>query len=353
MSTVTADFLIVGGGIAGAMLGHRLTREGASVVILEMEDRPGYHSTGRSAAALIESYGPPGVRALTTASVDFYENPPDGFTETPLMRPRGMLLCATAADTDALDDAVAELPTLERIDEAQALRLHNGLRPGVFEGGFAYEASVRDIDVEAIHQGALRSFRRQGGAIHVNAEVTSAVRESGIWRLETKAGGFEAPVIIDAAGAWGDILAQRCGVTPIGLQPKRRSVGVVQVQGGQAPVDPHWPMALSASETWFFKPDGTNLWCSPADATPVDPHDAWPDDMDIAMGIEGMCDATGYEIEKLVGSWAGLRTFTPDGELRIGFDTEVDGFFWLVGQGGYGFQTAPGATEKAASLLLV
>lgn len=346
----TTDVLIVGGGIAGATVGEKLTRDGYRAAILEMEDRPGYHTTGRSAAALIESYGPPAVRELTGASLAFFENPPDGFTETPLLSQRGMMTAARAEEVAALEKFCADFPGVQRLTESEALSIHGGLAPGVFEGGFAYEPSVRDVDVAAFHQAALRAFKRQGGAIHVNAELTAGRREGGAWHVETMAGRFEAPVLIDCAGAWGDVVAERCGVAPVGLQPKRRTVAVVEVKGGNGPVDPTWPMADGPGACWFFKPDGNRLWCSPADETPVDPHDAWPDDMDVAEGVDAMERATGYEVTKLVHAWAGLRTFTPDGDLHIAQAANAEGFIWLVGQGGYGFQTAPAAAERAAAL---
>lgn len=343
------DFAVVGAGIAGASLAWRLAPQ-ASVVVLEREAQPGYHATGRSAAMFMESYGPPGVRALTRASRPFYEHPPAGFTGHPLLAPRGALYAATHEQASSLDNVRAELEAtgshVERLDAAAALRLAPCLRPDLLHGAL-YERDAQDIDVGALHQAFLRGAR---GSVRTNAPLTFARRENGVWVIDAGGRKLSARTLVNAAGAWADEVAQAAGAAPLGLVPRRRSAFTFKPPEG---LDvSRWPAVVGIDETWYFKPDAGQLLGSPANADDTHPHDVVPEELDIATGIWRIEETTTLTIRRPTATWAGLRTFAPDGEIVIGFDPAVEGFFWLAGQGGYGIQSAAGASELAASLLL-
>ncbi len=347
------DVAVVGAGIAGASLAWRLAAR-CRVLLLERESQPGLHSTGRSAAMFMESYGPPQVRALTRAGRAFCTAPPAGFTDVPVLAPRGVLYVAAPGQQDLLDQTWAALAgsgsRIERVSAADALARVPVLRPERVLAAIA-EPDAMDVDVHALHQGFLRGLKRQGGALRCDAEVESARREGATWTL-TLAGGerVKATTLVDAAGAWADDLAQHCGVPPVGLVPHRRSAFVFKPPEG---LDPGaWPTVCGIDEGWYFKPDAGRLLGSPANADPVPPHDVVPEELDIALGIHRIEEATTLSIRRPERTWAGLRSFVPDGELVIGFDPAAEGFFWLAGQGGYGIQSAAGASALAASLLL-
>ena len=347
------DFAIVGAGIAGASLAFRLAPQ-ASVLLLEAEIQPGLHSTGRSAAMFMESYGPPQVRALTRASRGFYESPPPGFAEVPLVGPRGALYAAWQGQEAELDRLHAELQAtgtvVERLDAAATLaRVPVLRREGLL--GAVWEADALDIDVDALHQGLLRGARRAGAEVWTEAVLQAATRQADAWTVQLQDGRrLHARVIVDAAGAWADEVAQRCGVPPLGIQPKRRSAFTFDAPEG---VDARrWPTVAGVAEDWYIKPDAGQLLGSPANADPVPPHDVQPEELDIALGIDAIQRDTTLTIRRPRRTWAGLRSFTPDGELAIGFDARAAGFFWLAGQGGYGIQSAAGASALTASLLM-
>ncbi|MFO1272409.1 MAG: FAD-dependent oxidoreductase [Rubrivivax sp.] len=347
------DVAVVGAGIAGASLAWRLAAR-CRVLLLERESQPGLHSTGRSAAMFMESYGPPQVRALTRAGRDFYTAPPAGFTDVPVLAPRGVLYVAAPGQQDLLDETWAALAgsgsRIERVSAADALARVPVLRPERVLAAIA-EPDAMDVDVHALHQGFLRGLKRQGGVLRCDAEVESARRVGATWTL-TLAGGerVQAATLVDAAGAWADDLAQHCGVPPVGLVPHRRSAFVFKPPEG---LDAGaWPTVCGIDEGWYFKPDAGRLLGSPANADPVPPHDVVPEELDIALGIHRIEEATTLSIRRPERTWAGLRSFVPDGELVIGFDPAAEGFFWLAGQGGYGIQSAAGASALAASLLL-
>ncbi len=343
------DFAIVGAGIAGASLAWRLAPH-ARVVVLEREPQPGYHATGRSAAMFMESYGPPAVRALTRASRPFYERPPAGFTQAALLAPRGALYVATHEQASWLDSVRADLEAtgshVDRLDAAEALQLAPCLRPERLHGAL-YERDAQDIDVAALHQGFLRGAR---GTVRTASELKSARRGNGAWTLECGEETLTARTLVNAAGAWADEVAQAAGAAPLGLMPRRRSAFTFRPPEG---VDAsRWPAVVGIDETWYFKPDAGQLLGSPANADDTHPHDVVPEELDIATGIWRIEEATTLSIRRPTATWAGLRTFAPDGEIVIGFDPDCEGFFWLAGQGGYGIQSAAGASELAASLLL-
>ena len=347
------DVAIIGAGIAGASLGYRLAPR-CAVAVLERESQPGYHATGRSAAMFMESYGPPMVRALTRASRAFYEAPPAGFTAHPLLAPRGALYVATHEQAPLLDRTQAELEAsgsrVERLDAAATLAKAPCLRADTVHGAL-FEADAQDIDVSGLHQGFLRGLRARGGIVRTNAQVQGARREGEAWALQFADGEpLRARTVVDAAGAWGDEVASLFGAAAVGLQPRRRSAFTFKPPEG---VDVSvWPAVVGIDESYYFKPDASQLLGSPANADPTVPQDVAPEELDIAMGIHQIESATTLSIRRPSATWAGLRTFAPDGEMVIGRDGACPGFFWLVGQGGYGIQSAAGASELAAALLL-
>ncbi|KAA0684196.1 FAD-binding oxidoreductase [Roseomonas genomospecies 6] len=354
------DFLIVGGGMAGASAAYELAAHG-SVAVLERESQPGYHSTGRSAALYTQTYGHPVVRALTVASWDFYTNPPEGFSEHPLLTPRGVLLIGRADQTAALDRDFAEgrrlTPSVERLDRAQALARAPFLKTDYVDGA-VWEPEAMDMDVHAIHTGYLRGLKARGGRLVTDAGVEALERRDGLWIATTPAGTFAAPVLVNAAGAWADVLAGMAGVRPIGLVPKRRTAitfdPVFTDSGFPGPADgagiAGWPMVIDVDEQFYMKPESGRLMLSPADETPVEPCDVQPEELDIAIAIDRMEQAVRFSVRRIAHKWAGLRSFVADKVMVAGYDESADGFFWLAGQGGYGIQTAPAMGRTAAAL---
>jgi D-arginine dehydrogenase len=345
------DVAIVGAGIAGAALAWRLAPR-ARVLLLEREAHPGMHSTGRSAAMFMTSYGPPQARALTRASRETYARPPAELCERPLLADRGVLYVAWDGQQPALDATARELAAtataIDRIDAPAALARVPVLRAEGLIGALA-EPDAMDIDVAALHQGFLRSARRQGATLVCDAELAAAEREREGWSLRSADGrAWRAATLVDAAGAWADAVAALAGVAPVGLQPKRRSAFTFTPPPGAD--HRRWPTVVAIDESWYFKPDAGALLGSPANADPVAPHDVVAEELDIALGIAGITGHTTIAIRRPLRTWAGLRTFAADGELVIGWDPAVPGFFWLAGQGGYGIQSAAGAALLAAAL---
>ena len=343
------DVVVIGAGMAGASIAAFLS-EHRRVALIEAEDQAGYHTTGRSAALWTANYGPPDVRLLTRLSRPFYETPPEGFSSVPLLRQRTVLLLATEAQLPDLDAALAEGSGLRRVTPSEAAALLPALRPD-YASGAAVEQDAFDMDVSAIHQGFLRQLRSRNGVLALRSRAGKIERLSGAWRVETSSGTtFEAGAVVNASGAWGDEVAALAGAAPIGLVPKRRTAAIVDPSPWDAE---HWPMVLDVQENWYARPEArTRLMVSPADATPSHPHDVQPEEIDIAIGIDRMQQALAIPVHKVEHSWAGLRTFTPDGSLAFGWAPAVEGFFWCVGQGGYGIQTAPAAGRLAAALVL-
>lgn len=346
----SADFLIIGGGIAGASVGFFLAPHGR-VALLERESQPGYHSTGRSAALFLESYGTPQVRALTRASRAFFDAPSAGFADHPLLGPRGCMLVGTHEQGQLLQahwDLLRSMtPHARQLTAAEAIERVPVLRPEKLLGA-VLEPDAADMDVHAIHHGYLRGLRRAGGAVVCNAEVARMERTDSEWEVATSAGTWRAPVVINAAGAWADVIASLAGVPAIGLQPKRRAAFTFAPPAG---IDPrHWPCLVSADETWYVKHDAGMLLGSPANADPVHPHDVQPEELDIATAIDRIMQMTTLQIRRPARTWAGLRSFVADGDLVGGFDPAAEGFFWVAAQGGYGIQTSPAMGEACAAL---
>ncbi|HLZ75027.1 FAD-binding oxidoreductase [Phenylobacterium sp.] len=342
------DYLIVGSGMAGAGAAYELA-DGARVLLLEREDAHGYHTTGRSAALYSEVYGNAMIRGLTRASRPFFEAPPEGFAAHPLLSPRGCLYVGRPDQADALAAMLAAEPgALRFVSREEVLALVPALRPG-YVGSGLLEDGAMDADVEAIHQGFLRGAKARGVEIRLGQEVVAITPTAEGYSVGTASGEtFATRVLVDAAGAWADVVAGLAGVRPIGLTPMRRTAMIIDGPPG-ADVRA-WPMVIDADEDFYFKPDAGRLLVSPADETPAEPHDAWADEMDVAIGIERVQTAADIPVQRIVRSWAGLRSFVADRSPVIGFDAEAPRFFWLAGQGGYGVQTAPAAARAAAAL---
>ncbi len=344
--TRTADIIVIGGGIAGASAAAELAADGAKVLLLEMESQPGYHATGRSAAMYEPVDGAPLVRALTRASGPFLESPPEDFVEAPLLSPRGVLMLGYPGDEAAI--AAAKSAGYEEVDAAFAqARLPIVKTDGAI--AVLWDGLAQDIDVDALHAGRLRALRRAGGVVVTDATVQRGARADGVWQLETGGGNYEAPVVVAAAGAWTDLVAGSCGVRPVGLQPKRRSAAIIAGPAGMAVQD--WPEILPADISFYCKPMGGKLMLSPAEEDPMEPHDAWADDLRLAEAVERLETTLDMSVQRMERTWGGLRTFAPDGLPVVGFDQEADGFFWLAGQGGYGIQTSPALARVAAALV--
>src|SRR5882724_744878 len=351
MSPVTnADFIVIGGGIAGASVAYWLAPH-ARVVVLEREPQPGYHSTGRSAALFIETYGPEQVRILTRASRLFFENPGLGFAAHPLLTPRGTLFVATTEQERQLKEYWEEVrgssTVTRQLDRAETCSRVPVLRADRVIGS-VYEPEACDIDVHGMHQGYLRELRRRGGVLQCDAEVTRLEREGAQWRVHAGETTYCAPVVINAAGAWADTLARMAGAAPIGIEPRRRSAFTFPQPEGVAAAA--WPAVMSAEDDWYFKPEAGMLLGSPANADLVEPQDVQAEELDIALAIDRIESITTLTIARPTRVWAGLRSFVADGNLVGGFDTHTPGFFWVAAQGGYGIQTSAAMGEACAAL---
>ncbi|MGY2373997.1 NAD(P)/FAD-dependent oxidoreductase [Pseudomonas sp. SDO524_S393] len=343
------DFVVIGAGIAGASAAAHLAAHG-SVLLFETEDHPGYHSTGRSAALFSEIYGNAVVRRLTRASRDFLFEPPAGFAAGPLVTPRDVLFFGTPDQLDLLEQFRQDPDVAARTQVLSPSQVHElvpAFREG-YLGGAVLETGSADIDVDALHQGFLRQARAQGAEILTASRIEKLVYVDGRWRVNTHSGSFRAPVVVNAAGAWGDEVARSAGVAPLGLQPKRRTAALVDVPAGLDAA--RWPAAIAIDEQFYFKPDAGLLLISPADETDSPPCDAQPEELDVAIAVDRFEQATGAQVRRVSNSWAGLRVFSPDRTPVAGFDPVAKGFFWLVGQGGYGIQTAAALGRLTAAL---
>ncbi|WP_313605069.1 NAD(P)/FAD-dependent oxidoreductase [Comamonas jiangduensis] len=355
MTGTTWDVVVVGAGMAGASVGWQLAQAGQRVLLLERESQPGYHTTGRSAALFEEHYGPEQVQALTRASRAFYEHPPAGFVDTPILHPRGVMYVGTAAHKSLIDAAYAEAvehsPDAQRLD-GDALRAIVPVLNASIVDGFV-DDGARDIDVNALHQGFLRGLRHAHGELWCNAEVTALTHDGNTrrWSIALADGrSVQTAIVVNAAGAWADGLGELAGARAIGLVPARRSAFTFAVPEGMDAT--HWPAVISADESFYFKPDAGQLLGSPANADATYPHDVQPEEEDIATGIWNIEQATTLQIRRPSHTWAGLRSFVADGEMVIGWDDSVPNLFWVAAQGGYGIQSAAAYSLLARNLLL-
>jgi D-arginine dehydrogenase len=330
-----ADVVVIGGGIAGVSVAAELSAH-QSVTLLERESTLAYHTTGRSAALFFGSYGHPDTLPLTQRSLEWLENPP--FTDHDVLSPRGALTVAFSGELPELEGGIP-ITAEEAVDRVPVLDGRQLI-------GAVWEPEAADMDVAAIHQAYVRQLRSNGGNI-VQSRPVTALDRTTTWQITTPDGTWESDVVVNAAGAWGDEIAGLAGLHPVGLVPKRRTAFMVTAP----PDSERWPLVTDSGHSFYFKPDGVQLLCSPADETPSEPCDARPEDVDIALAIERINGVTDLAIRSVRSSWAGLRTFAPDGSMVIGPDPDEESFFWLVGQGGTGIQTAPAAAALAAGML--
>ena len=336
-----SDVIVIGGGIAGLSAGAQLSALG-KVLLLERESALGYHASGRSAALYEPNYGHPVVKALSHAGNDVYE------AIAGLLSPRGLLLLAGTHDATGFAAEARDMG-LSPIDIDAARAMVPILDPAAVAHA-AHSPLARDIDTDRLLQHYARAIRDAGGQIVTGAEVTAIRRKASGWTVTLGSGDtHRAATLINAAGAWADGVAALAGVAPKGIQPMRRSVARIPAPDGQDVSG--WPMMLGLGESWYAKPDAGALIVSPADQDPVGPHDAWADDMRLAEGLDRYAHMVTAPVTRLLGSWGGLRSFAPDRVLVIGPDPADPGFWWFAGQGGYGFQTAAGASRLLADLV--
>lgn len=349
---VLADVVVIGGGISGASVAYELARA-TSVVLMEAEPTPGYHSTGRSAALLLENYGNRTVRLLTRASRTFLANPPAEFAAQPLLTPRGAMWIARA-------DQLSQLALLEQQGRDLGCRIH---RPSATErralcpivdpdylAGALLEPGAMDIDVTGLHQGYLAGFRNRGGRLLTGAPVLALERDRAVWQVRTHSDTIRALHVVNAAGAWCDEIARMAGVPPVGLVAKRRTVITFDPPAGAQAHQ--WPCVIDAEEQFYFKPESTRILASPGDQTPMAPQDTQPEELDVAVAVDRVERATTLDIRRVTHKWAGLRCFVADNAPVVGAAPGARGFFWLAGQGGFGVMTAPALSRIAAGLLL-
>lgn len=333
------DFLIIGGGIAGISAAARMSHLGR-VTVLEAEEHLAHHASGRSAALYEPFYGLKPVVDLSMASGDFFRS------EENILSPRGLMILARAHEHEALKEEAAgfELPEIS-MDEARAMVpvINDTITHAAF-GSHAW-----DIDTDLLIQNFAREARSNGAEIVTRARVTAIAKTAGGWAVTTTAGTYEGRVLVNAGGAWVDQIAEMAGVRPLGFTPYRRSMARIPAPGGHDVSG--WPMMFGVGELWYAKPDAGALIVSPAEEDPAEPHDAWADDMVLAEGLARYEEFVTEPVTRLISNWAGLRTFAPDRVLVIGPDKYDPSFFWLAGQGGYGFQTSPAASLLAADLI--
>jgi D-arginine dehydrogenase len=337
------DVAVIGGGMAGMSIASELAPT-HSVIVLEQESQLAHHATGRSAAAFLESYGGPEVRALTRASRPLLDA---AAVDAPLLTPRPLLWIAGPGREQAIAEMRQQQPGLRALSPAEAQGICPVVRRDWVTAALA-EPGAQDIDVAALHQAYVREARRNGVAVSRDSRVSEVAYDGRTWRLRHAGGTVAAGIVVNAAGAWADRVATLFGARPCGLRPLRRTVVIART--GQ-PVPASCPLVADVDDEFYFRPDGPHMLVSPADETPSEPCDARPEEADIARAIERVNLATTLGIRSVVTAWAGLRTFAADRVPVMGYDSDVPGLFWLAGQGGYGIQTAPALARLAAGVL--
>ena len=347
------DILVIGGGIAGLSAGAALSAH-ARVTVLEAEEQIGFHSSGRSATMLHYALGDRLVRALTLASRPFFDAPPAEFGDVPLGHRMPVLIHAREeerADLDELEREIVQFAPVERLDASGVRELCPLLRvgPGGAIAGLADRDGIR-LDPHALLQGNLRQLRSRGGALLTGQRVARIERQSGIWQVTSEPGErWSAPILVNAAGSWADQVARLAGVTPLGLEPMRRTIITFDAPPGTKLED--LPFAKTVGDELYFAPESGRLFASPMDEVPSDPCDAQPDEYEVALAAQRMEERTIVKVDRIHSRWAGLRTFTPDRHPAAGFEPGWEGFFWLAGQGGFGLQTSPALAAVSASLI--
>jgi len=345
------DVIVIGGGIAGVSIGFELSKTG-TVCLLEMESTLAFHTTGRSAATFLETYGGPEIRSLTTGSRHFLENLPE-YWEAEVLSPRPLLQFAKQGRGSVIEqlhaDVLPLVPDAELLTPDEVAKIFPLVQPGYVERGM-YEPGAMEIDVAGLHQGYVRGLRVNKGEIVKNAEVVALTREGDSWTVKTSDGETRsAAVVVDAAGAWGDVVAELAGAKPVGLMPLRRTIFMVNSPTGADTKD--LPIFGDIDQSFYVKPEGAQFLCSPADETPCPPSDAKADELEIARAIDEINASTTINARSVTTAWAGLRSFVPDRNFVVGPDPELPGFHWFIGQGGYGIQTAPAAAMAGAALV--
>lgn len=330
-----ADIIVIGAGIAGTSAAAALAGC-AKVLVLDQEAQPGYHSTGRSAATWAPFYGPDTIQRLTALSRSTLTSPSKDMGANPFTAPRGEMMLGRAGDEAEIERNKAF--GMDALTHEDALKLVPLLKTDSITD-ILFTDNMLSIDVDALHQAYIKKTKSHGSELICNAKVNALVYENNHWVISTDAANYSAPVVINAAGAWADQIGALAGATNIKLQAKRRSAALIPYAEGTDMSK--WPMIFGANETFYCTPFGNGLMVSPADETIVEPHDAWPEDIDIATGIDYFQQHIDYEAATITHKWAGLRNFVADGEPVVGFDPQLGGFFWLAGQGGYGIQTSP------------
>jgi len=348
---VTApDILVIGGGIAGLSAAAALASHG-QVAVLEAEEQIGFHSSGRSATMVHYALGDRLVRALTLAGRPFFDEPPEGFTDEALGRRMPVLVHAREEERpalDALDAEISQFANLERLDAAGVHALCPLLKDDSQHG--IADLNATRLDPHALLQGNLRQLKRRGGELHSGQRVAGIAREGPAWVVTSDKGDrFCAPVLVNAAGSWADRIAALAGVQPLGLEPKRRTIITFDAPPG-TDLD-HLPFTKTIHDELYFAPESGRLFASPMDEVPSEPMDAQPDEYEVALAAYRMEQRTTVEVRQIHSKWAGLRTFTADRHPAVGFAPDVEGFFWLAGQGGFGLQTSPAMAAITESLV--
>lgn len=345
----SADVVVIGGGIAGVAAACFAAMAGARVTLLEAEPVLAHHTTGRSAALYLENYGAEPIRRLVLASRPFLAAPPDDLVDVPLLSSRPTLDIAAPGRGELLrthaERGTALVPGIRLLDPYQAVEICPALRPEAIAGA-VLDAGAQDIDVMALHQGFVRGLRRNGGAVRTSSPVVGLTRQDAHWVVTTPTDELRAATVINAAGAWGDRIAELGGVTPVGLRPLHRTAFTVGLPADTVARD--WPLVQDLDEGFYFKPEGDGLLCSLADEAPAQPGDAKPRDEDVALALDRINEATTLRLRSVRTAWAGLRTFAPDRLPVIGPDPDVPSFLWVVGLGGFGIMTAPAVGMLAA-----